>query len=69
MSVDDKFGYHELLHTAHIMACMWEEHISGHGLLANDPDLRKEAERIGTIVGSFYQTVAIASDRKFREDS
>lgn len=67
MAVDDKFGYHELLHAAHIMACMWGDHIEGHGLLETAPELKAEAERIGIEVAGFYQTVARASDAKFGE--
>lgn len=65
MPVDDKFGYHELLHTAHIMTCMWSDHIEGHGALETDPELKAEADRIGQEVASFYGKVAVASDRKF----
>jgi hypothetical protein len=57
MAHNDEFGYHELLHTAHIVACMWEDHIEGHGIMNDDEVLRFEAERIGKEVASFYQFV------------
>jgi hypothetical protein len=68
MASNDKFGYHELLHTAHIMACMWEDHILGHGAIADDAKLLDEALRISLDLGSFYQKVAAVSDEKFKEE-
>lgn len=65
MAVDDEFGYHEVLHTAHIMTCMWSDHIIDHGAVCLDSELREEADRIGSEIANFYQKVAIISDRKF----
>lgn len=68
MPVNDKFGYHELLHTAHIMACVWEDHIEGHAVLESEPELKAEAERIGRAIADYYQKVARASDAAFPDD-
>lgn len=57
MAADYRYGYHELLHTAHIMACMWEEHILNHPVLKNNPELKAEALRIETEILGFYQQV------------
>lgn len=68
MAFNDKFGYHEVLHTAHIMACNWQDHVVNHGLMETEPDLAAEASRILAEMGNFYQLVAQASDRKFTEE-
>lgn len=68
MAFDDKFGYHEVLHTAHIMTCNWGDHIEGHGVVDKDPALKAEAERIGAEIAGFYQTVARAIDARFPDE-
>lgn len=60
----NEFGYHEVLHTAHIMTCNWEDHIIGHGAVDEDPVLHEEAERIGKKIAEFYQLVARRIDEK-----
>lgn len=67
MAYDDKFGYHELLHTAHIMTCNWDDFIIGHGLMDTDAELSREAERLGREIANFYQKVGCSIDIKFGE--
>lgn len=65
MPPNDKFGYHELLHTAHIMASSWEDHIVNHAATDDDPELKEEAHRIMDLLGDFYQLVARVIDKHF----
>jgi len=68
MAHDDKFGYHEVLHTAHVLMDTWERHIAGHGLMESEPELKAQAEFIGSMMADFYQLVCSASDSMFGED-
>lgn len=68
MAFDDEFGYHEVLHTAHIMTCMRSEHIQDHGAVATNPALKAEAERIGKEIASFYKAVLDATDERFGKE-
>ena len=63
--VNDDYGYHELLHTAHIMLCSWDEHVCAHGVMNEEPDLSKAAEHISTLMMQFYQKVTIAREARF----
>jgi hypothetical protein len=68
MAYNDEFGYHEVIHTAHIMAVDWETHILGHGVVNQDePELQELAEKIGSLIGDFYQMVCNKSDEKFNK--
>ena len=53
----DKFGHHEVLHTAFIMSEMWDNYILKHLVVVGNPELRAAAERIGDEIGAFYQLV------------
>ena len=53
----DAFHWHELLHTAHIMCCMWQDHIQSHPATINNDEIKAHAEDILTELGKFYQTV------------
>lgn len=68
MAPTDKFGYHEVLHTAHIMSCMWDKHILEHLAVDSNPELKAAAEFISDKIGEFYQMVGRQSDVIFGDD-
>lgn len=68
MPPTDEFGYHEVVHTAHIMNCNWEEFINSHPVVQENPELLAQSEMIGDMLMNFYQKVAIRSFIKFHED-
>jgi hypothetical protein len=41
---NDKFGYHEVIHTTHVIFCMWDDHILGHGVVDLNVHGMKEKE-------------------------
>jgi hypothetical protein len=53
----DAFSNHEVLHTASIMATMFDDHIAQHRYVQADPELAAEAEAIGQRLADFYQMV------------
>lgn len=66
MAYNDEFGYHELIHTAHIFCSAWDVHILGHGVVdLDEPELKELANRISDLMGDFYQLVSLKSDEKF----
>jgi hypothetical protein len=68
MAYNDEFGYHEVIHTAHIMITSWEDHIMGHGVVdIDEPKLKELGEKIETLMNEFYQEVCNASDDKFNK--
>lgn len=68
MAATDKFGYHEVLHTAHIMSSMWDKHILEHLAVDSNPELKAAAELISDKIGDFYQLVGAQSDLIFGKD-
>lgn len=68
MAYNDEFGYHEVIHTTHVILSMWETHILGHGVVALDEqELQEFAEQISSLMGEFYQKVSNISDNKFNK--
>lgn len=68
MAYNDKFGYHEVIHTAHIFASMWYEHVLMHGLVdLEEPELKELGEEISKKIWDFYQLVSNKSDDKFNK--
>ena len=67
MAYNDQFGYHEVIHTSHVMVCIWEDHILGHGVVEEDTELTELADRISSMMADFYQLVSNKSDEKFNK--
>lgn len=68
MAYNDEFGYHEVIHTTHVILTMWETHILGHGVIALDEkELGDLGEQISDLIGEFYQKVSNISDDKFNK--
>lgn len=68
MAYNDEFGYHEVIHTTHVMICMWDAQILGHGVVdIDEPDLKAKAEKISELMADFYQLVSNKSDEKFNK--
>ncbi len=49
------FGRHEVLHTASIIAGLFDNEIFQHEALRDEPDLLAEAERLAEGLAAFYQ--------------
>jgi len=65
---NDKFGYHEVIHTTHVIFCMWDDHILGHGVVdLDEPELKAKAEKISELMAEFYQEISNKSDEIFNE--
>lgn len=68
MAYNDQFGYHEVIHTTHVMLSMWEDHILGHGVVdVDEPELKDLGEKISSLMSEFYQEVSNKSDEKFNK--
>lgn len=68
MAYNDQFGYHEVIHTAHVILSMWEEHILGHGVVdIDEPELKELGEKISSLMSEFYQEISNKSDEKFNK--
>lgn len=66
MTYNDEFGYHEVIHTAHVFACTWDNHILGHGVVdVDEPELKKLANKICELMNDFYNLASLKSDEKF----
>lgn len=66
MTVDDAYndGYtHEVLHTAHVLASTWGEHIVETRCASEFPDVKAAALKVEEAMGDFYQLVG----QKFRD--
>lgn len=50
---------HEVLDRSMVLADSWDLHIAGHRLVKNDPELAAAAERIGELLGEFYQLAGL----------
>jgi hypothetical protein len=53
----DSFHAHEVLHTASIVAALFEERIEQHRFTQADDDLRMAAARLSAQLHDFYQLV------------
>lgn len=53
----DAFDKHEVLHTASIIAELFEQHILKHRYTRSDGELKAAAERLADQLGDFYQLV------------
>lgn len=53
----DDFHRHEVLHTASVIADMFERHIVEHIYTQAEPALKDEAERVAQALHDFYQLV------------
>jgi hypothetical protein len=53
----DSFHAHEVLHTASIVAALFEERIELHPFTQADEDLKLEAARLSAQLHDFYQLV------------
>lgn len=67
MSYNDEFGYHEVIHTIHVILSMWDDHILSHGVVEEDTELTELADRISSMMGDFYQLVSNKSDEKYNK--
>jgi hypothetical protein len=53
----DAFHAHEVLHTASIIANLFEERIEQHRYTQSEPEIRAAAERLSLQLHDFYQLV------------
>lgn len=53
----DPFLTHEVLHTAHIIGCIWSDHILDHAAVQGNPELKAQAEKVAEAIGAFYVAV------------
>lgn len=57
----DAFNRHEVLHTASVIADMFDRHIEQHRYTASEPELAEAAAEIGERLSAFYQLVGAMS--------
>lgn len=57
MAKPDGLSHHEVLHTAHIIGCIWSDHVLDHAAVQGNPELKAQAEKIAEAIGAFYVTV------------
>lgn len=51
-------GYtHEALHTAHVLICTWDEHVTQTACSEQFPDVRAAAEKAAEAMADLYQLV------------
>lgn len=65
MPQTDELGHQEALHTVYIMTSMWSDFIEDHSAIAENPELKAEAEKISEMLNDFYQAVARVTFEKF----
>jgi len=53
----DSYGQHEVLHTAHIVAALFEERLLRHDWVQENPVLKNAAIKLSGELGAFYQLV------------
>ena len=56
----DSFSAHEALDRAHLAATFFYDHVQTRPFIEAQPGLRKRAERLGDLLGDFYQEVGRA---------
>jgi len=69
MSKPDPFSRHEVLHTSHLIADMFDRHIADHAFTRSQPDLSAQAEAISDALNAFYQAVGAHSLAGLSEES
>ena len=58
----DAFHRHEALHTAHIVAEMFDSYIADHPFVGADPELKEAASRLSAGLHGLYQAIASKSE-------
>ena len=51
------FGIHEALHTAHVVLCMFEDHVREHPAVSERPDIAELAEVASNALAEVYQAI------------
>lgn len=67
MSPIDTYHYHEALDRAHMISCIFHEHIVEHKAVQASAELKAKADEIAEALGEFYQmcgTVSADFDEK-----
>jgi hypothetical protein len=57
----DIYNYHEALDRAHVMNCIFYDHIVEHRAVKATPELKAKSEEIAEALGEFYQMCGSAS--------
>jgi hypothetical protein len=55
MDKPDKYHFHEAMDRAHVISCIFHEHIVEHTAVKATPELRAKAEEIAEALWDFYQ--------------
>ena len=55
MSKIDTYHYHETVDRAHMISCIFHDHIVEHRAVKATPELRAKADEIAEALGEFYQ--------------
>lgn len=55
MSELDTYHYHEALDRAHVMSCIFQDHIVENSAVKATPELKAKADEIAEALAEFYQ--------------
>jgi len=67
MALNDKYGYHEVVHTSAIIANLFDWEIGQHRVVDEHPELKEKANEIIKMLYNFYQQAASVSADNFRD--